>query len=186
MKNKIIVMLIIAAIGLSVGFGTNVYQKSQIKNELDVVKMEVTSYKESLNQKDQDVQKNMQQNKILNDALQEANQTIDELKDNNSTLVYLGDFKLSHYCDERRPHICGGSGVTASGSSTKVGRTVAVDPKVIPYGTKIYIEGYGWRTAEDCGSWVNNNHIDILVNTHAQAEQLGITSGGVWILVENS
>jgi 3D (Asp-Asp-Asp) domain-containing protein len=106
------------------------------------------------------------------------------LKNSEYELVYLGNFQLTHYCNERREHICGyGKGITATGTQATVGRTVAVDPKVIPYGTQIYIEGYGWRTAEDCGGGVKNRQIDILVDTHSQALSLGVQGGGVWILV---
>ena len=123
----------------------------------------------------------------IQEKLSKANKTIDDLKDSESELVYIGDFKLTHYCNEQFEHICGyGNGLTATGTQTTVGRTIAVDPKVIPYGTKVYIEGYGWRTAEDCGGAVNGNHIDILVNTHDQAESIGVKNGGVWILVKKS
>ena len=121
------------------------------------------------------------------EQLNVVNQTVSDLKSDEYKLVYLGDFKLTHYCAELYPHICGeGHGITYTGTKATVGKTIAVDPKVIPYGTKVYIEGYGWRTAEDKGAWVNDNHIDILVDTHERALGLGTQTGGVWILVENS
>lgn len=119
--------------------------------------------------------------------LEVANKTIADLKGSEYKLVYIGDFKLTHYCTEKREHICGtGTGLTATGTKVTAGRTVAVDPSVIPYGTKIYIEGYGWRVAEDCGGAVKKAHIDIAVESHSQALSLGQKSGGVWILVKNS
>ena len=119
--------------------------------------------------------------------LNAANQMASDLKSNEYNVVYLGDFELTHYCSELYPHICGeGHGITYTGTQATVGRTIAVDPRVIPYGAKVYIEGYGWRIAEDKGAWVNDNHIDILVDTHDQALELGTKTGGVWILVENS
>ena len=119
--------------------------------------------------------------------LNAANQIASDLKSNEYNVVYLGDFKLTHYCSELYPHVCGeGHGITYTGTKATVGRTIAVDSAVIPYGTKVYIEGYGWRIAEDCGGAVNDNHIDILVDTHDQALDLGTKTGGVWILVENS
>ena len=119
--------------------------------------------------------------------LNAANQMASDLKSNEYNVVYLGDFELTHYCSELYPHICGeGYGITYTGTQATVGRTIAVDPRVIPYGAKVYIEGYGWRIAEDKGAWVNDNHIDILVDTHDQALKLGTKTGGVWILVENS
>ena len=49
----------------------------------------------------------------------------------------------------------------------------------------MYIEGYGWRVAEDCGGAVNGRHIDMAVNTHANALAMGSRNSGVWILVKN-
>ena len=114
-----------------------------------------------------------------------ANETISALKSIEYELVYMGEFKLTHYCVENRSHICGnGDGLTATGTQITVGRTIAVDPKVIPYGAQVYIEGYGWRVAEDCGGAVKSKHIDIAVETHSNALSMGVKNGGVWILVK--
>lgn len=59
---------------------------------------------------------------------------------------------------------------TATGTWPKVG-TVAVDPKLIPYGTKMYIEGYGFATAEDTGGfikWSTGYAIDLFMETEAE------------------
>lgn len=61
---------------------------------------------------------------------------------------------------------------TATGTTATAGRTIAVDPKVIPYGTKVYIEGYGYRIAEDCGGF-RGNHIDIFVNRISEIPRAG-------------
>ena len=123
----------------------------------------------------------------INSELETANMTIEDFKDNEYSLVYIGDFKLTHYCCEEYKHICGtGTGITATGTKVTAGRTIAVDPKIIPYGTKVYIEGYGWRVAEDCGGAVNNKHIDVAVGTHEKALSMGTKTKGVWILVKNS
>ena len=124
----------------------------------------------------------------LNEAiskLDKANKTILDLKDTKYELVYMGEFKITHYCCEARKHICGtGSGITATGTQVTAGRTIAVDPKVIPYGTNVYIEGYGWRIAEDCGGAVKKKHIDVAVETHKEALAMGVKHEDAWILVE--
>lgn len=118
-------------------------------------------------------------------SLGTANETILALKTTEYELVYIGAFKLTHYCVEEYQHICGaGAGITATGTKVTAGRTVAIDPKVIPYGAKIYIEGYGWRTAEDCGGAVKGKQIDIAVDTHSNALSMGVANGGVWMLVQ--
>jgi 3D (Asp-Asp-Asp) domain-containing protein len=54
----------------------------------------------------------------------------------------------------------GGVGVTATGTTVRMG-AVAVDPNVIPLGTRMYIPGYGYGTAEDTGGAVIGNIIDL-------------------------
>ena len=114
-----------------------------------------------------------------------ANETISALKTIEYELVYMGEFKLTHYCTEKRDHICGnGDGLTATGTRITVGKSIAVDPDIIPYGTQVYIEGYGWRVADDCGGAVKSKHIDIAVETHSDALSMGVKNGGVWLLVQ--
>ena len=59
----------------------------------------------------------------------------------------------------------GGYTVTACGDrlTDVVGLAIAVDPNVIPYDSKVYIDGIGYRTARDCGGAIKGNHIDLLV-----------------------
>lgn len=55
----------------------------------------------------------------------------------------------------------------------KLGRTVGTDWNVIAPTTKIYIEGVGERVVEDTGSGIQGNHIDVYVDSHDEALQLG-------------
>lgn len=97
--------------------------------------------------------------------------------------VSLGVFKLSAYCTENYPHICnnGDSSTTATGTRPTAGRTIAVDPKVIPYGSKVIINGHTY-TAEDCGGGIKGNRIDIVFNTHQDALSFGIQYAEVFII----
>lgn len=61
------------------------------------------------------------------------------------------------------------------------GQTIAVDPRVIPYGTKVIIGGHIF-TAEDCDGAIQGNHIDIYVNNHAEAAALGVTNADVFLV----
>ena len=80
----------------------------------------------------------------------------------------LGNFKITYYCACEK--CCNkADGITATGSRVAEGRTIAVDPSVIPYGTKVIIGGHIF-TAEDCGGAIKQNHIDIYVNSHEEAE----------------
>ncbi|CEO21678.1 SH3 domain-containing protein [Paraclostridium sordellii] len=66
-----------------------------------------------------------------------------------------------------------GHTITATGTTPKWG-TIAVDPSVIPYGTKVYIPKFDMVfTAEDCGGAIKGNKIDIFMNSEAECNSFG-------------
>jgi len=66
-----------------------------------------------------------------------------------------------------------GYGRTATGVKAKAGHTIAVDPRVIPYGWWVYIDGVGYRRAEDTGGAMRGGKIDVFVGTESEAVQFG-------------
>lgn len=60
--------------------------------------------------------------------------------------------------------------------------TIAVDPRVIPLGTKVYVDGYGYAIAADTGSSVKGNFIDVFFNTYKEACNWGLKYVDVYIL----
>lgn len=70
-----------------------------------------------------------------------------------------------------------GYGITRSGSTATQGRTIAVDPNVIPLGTWVYIEGIGLRRAEDTGSAIKGKKIDLYFDDHTTATKFGRKKG---------
>jgi uncharacterized protein YabE (DUF348 family)/3D (Asp-Asp-Asp) domain-containing protein len=68
-------------------------------------------------------------------------------------------------------------GLTYSGTRVSEGRTIAVDPKVIPIGWWVYIDGIGFRRAEDIGSGVKGNMIDIYYENDDYAKRFGMKRG---------
>ncbi|WP_162198436.1 G5 and 3D domain-containing protein [Paenibacillus wulumuqiensis] len=70
-----------------------------------------------------------------------------------------------------------GYGVTASGAIVAEGQTVSVDPRVIPMGWWMYIEGVGYRKAEDTGSAIKGNKIDVYMKDLDAARSFGRKSG---------
>lgn len=76
-------------------------------------------------------------------------------------------------CGKYSPEVTGRVAHTATGTIPAEGRTIAVDPRVIPYGTKVVIDGMGTYVAEDCGGGVKGNHIDIYFDTHDAAVAFG-------------
>lgn len=66
-----------------------------------------------------------------------------------------------------------GDGITSTGTTPKWG-TIAVDPKIIPYGSKVYIPKFNMTfTAEDCGGAIKGNMIDIFMNSNKEAYKWG-------------
>lgn len=60
--------------------------------------------------------------------------------------------------------------------------TIAVDPSVIPYGTKLFIQGYGFAIAADTGTSIKGNKIDVYFNTYRQACDWGVKYVKVYVL----
>lgn len=71
--------------------------------------------------------------------------------------------------------------ITATGTRPRVG-TVAVDPRVIPLGTRLYVEGYGYGRAEDVGSAIKGDRIDVYFNSESEARRWGKRRVKVYIL----
>lgn len=82
------------------------------------------------------------------------------------------EFKITHYCN---CSICCGrwsGGPTASGTMPTPDHTIAVDPHVIPLGTSVLIDGVEYF-AEDTGSAIKGNRIDIYCDSHQEALDRG-------------
>ncbi len=75
----------------------------------------------------------------------------------------------------------GCNSTTATGAAAVRG-VVAVDPSVIPLGTKLYIPGYGIASAEDTGGAINGNRIDLCYNSVNEAFDWGRRTVTVYIL----
>lgn len=75
-----------------------------------------------------------------------------------------------------------GDSITATGTVPKWG-TIAVDPNVIPYGTKVYIPQFGkYFIAEDCGGGIKGNKIDIFMNSESQCNSWGKRTIDIYIV----
>jgi 3D (Asp-Asp-Asp) domain-containing protein/LysM repeat protein len=79
----------------------------------------------------------------------------------------------------------GCSGITATGVNLKENpdaKVIAVDPNVIPLGSKVYVEGYGYATAEDTGGAIQGNRIDVFIPSKDQAVDFGRKTLNVKVL----
>ena len=85
----------------------------------------------------------------------------------------LGTFLITAYCPCYECSEGYGSRIAWTGAGHKhaiPGHTIAVDKNIIPYGTKVKIEGYGDQifVAEDCGGCINGMHVDMYMSTHSE------------------
>lgn len=94
----------------------------------------------------------------------------------------LGRFTLSWYSPKELGKERPDQLRTSRGNTPKEGRTIAVDPNVIPYGSIVYIQDYGYYIAEDCGGAIKSNRIDIFTASHKYAIEQGKKVANVWVL----
>lgn len=115
----------------------------------------------------------------VNKTVQNKNTSAPNVE-NSKQGKYLGKFSATAYCNCSK--CCGkwAGGPTASGAMPQAGRTIAVDPKVIPLGTKVIINGKTY-TAEDTGSAIKGNRIDIYHSSHSSALQWGRRTVDVYL-----
>ena len=99
-----------------------------------------------------------------------------DLLDQVPQLTSLGTYKITAYCACQK--CCGKSpddpryGITATGTRATQGRTIAADPKVLPYGTVVVINGHEY-IVEDCGGAIKGNEIDLFFDDHQEAREWG-------------
>ena len=104
----------------------------------------------------------------------------DEETEPETKEISLGKFTITHYCP---CEICCGKsdGITFTGTRAVEGRTIAVDPDVIPLGSKVIIDGQEY-IAEDIGGAIKNRKLDIFVSDHQKALTLGKTTKDVYLV----
>lgn len=105
---------------------------------------------------------------IMINQYQENENKIEELKKSINNAEFLGIFQATAYA---------GDSITSRGHRPIVGWTIAVDPKVIPYGTVVYIENIGYRWADDCGGAIKGNIVDVFLSTESECRNFGRKKG---------
>lgn len=128
----------------------------------------------------------------IESAIEEDNITIDiesnKDGDTNQAIepVSLGNFKLTAYCScelccgkwaNNRPN---GVVYGAIGEELKEGYSIAVDPTVIDYNSRVLINGRVYE-AQDCGGAIKGNRIDVYFEDHNDALEFGVQYAEVFI-----
>lgn len=144
-------------------------------------------------QKDEALPEQGQQTEIIATEVPEEETTVAEIvvPVAEPEPVYIGEFKLTAYCScekccgvwaTKRPKDENGNDIvyTSTGTVAKAGRTIAVDPSVIPYGTEVEINGRTY-VAEDCGGAIKGNRIDVYFDDHNEALIFGVQYSDVYL-----
>ena len=111
---------------------------------------------------------------------------LEQLQSKRSMVMNASAYDLSYESCGKNPGDYG-YGITASGMQACYG-VVAVDPNVIPLGTKLYIASadgsyvYGCAIAGDTGGGIKGNKIDLFYNSRAEALQFGRRNVVVYFL----
>mgnify|MGYP001316302872 CR=1 FL=1 len=138
-------------------------EKQKLANEDNKLKQLEQSYRSEMNQREQ--QRNGSKN----------TKTVASTASKPNKKTEVGE-TYRMVATAYTPFCRGCSGVTSTGINVKGKqhqRIIAVDPNVIPLGTKVWVEGYGEAIAADTGSSIKGNKIDVLFKSQNQALQWG-------------
>lgn len=159
--------------------------RTELENEISSKSSELEKYKDQL-QAAKEAEALLAQQKAAEEAARQAQQNAAQDAQQGSSgsgsggsnvstdgKQSLGRFKITHYCSCFYCTGSWGGSHTASGTVPTAGRTIAVDPSVIPLGSQVIINGHVY-TAEDTGGAIKGNKIDIFVSDHATALAYGV------------
>lgn len=152
-------------------------RKKQIENKEQEIKVEneIVKKEEKEEEEVEESKKEVEKEEVV-EKREIAQKPIVE----NPQLMSLGKFKLTAYCP---CSICCGKwsgSPTASGVMPKANHTIAVDTSIIPFGTEVVINDVTY-IAEDTGSSIKGNKIDVYMDSHEAALQFGVQYAEVFI-----
>ena len=104
-------------------------------------------------------------------------------KDNKVINIKRGFDKMNGKEMEVRATAYANDYITSTGKKPRPYHTLAVDPKIIPYGSRVYIPEFNKVfIAEDCGGAIKGNRIDIYMNNEYECRQWGVRNITIIIL----
>lgn len=157
---------------------TNYVQLEQVNHSLNVT---INEQKQIINVLENENSNLKEQIIKLETEINDKDKNKDESKNDSNDTKTLGKFKISAYCHCSK--CCGKSdGITATGTKVTANRTIAVDPKVIPLGSQVIIDGKIY-IAEDVGGNIKGNRIDMYFPSHQAALNWGIKYKDVSIII---
>ena len=157
--------------------------------QLDVLNVANIDYKESMEKSFAEIDSLKDENKVLNKIIDKLNKDASKYLDGHKYLVTKTmDIVASAYT--KRDEEGTKDGITYTETEVKEGRTIAVDPKVIPLGSTVYVKSKnsnlidGFYIAEDIGGAINGNRIDIYMDSLSAAFIFGKQEVTVSVLKE--
>lgn len=142
-------------------------EASKEEKKAVVAKKKTTSKKEENTEKKSSTKK---KSKSTKKSTKKSSAKKSTKKESNK--VNLGTFKVYAYSS---------GGITASGARTKANHTVAVDPRVIPLGSKIMVNGKVYK-AEDTGGAIKGKKLDIYMPSESACRNWGVRNCTVYLL----
>lgn len=167
----------------------------RISRKSEEKKKEIEETRDIIEEEEKLLLKSIEENKILLERVKsekgEIQGLLSEIKKRIAMvqppgLTLTGEWDMvatAYYAHGRGGNDINGNGITAIGLRARKG-IVAVDPRVIPLGTKLYIPGYGEALAADTGGWIKGNRVDLCFETLPECYRYGRRKIKIY-LVEN-
>ncbi|WP_245831762.1 PcsB-like coiled-coil domain-containing protein [Oceanobacillus senegalensis] len=157
----------------------------QKKATLESKKKEITSLVKELKTKDSnlasleaDIKESLKPDK------QQASQTVKKVQENSNKQENKDKETFTVTATAYTVSSAGGSGITYTGINLRKNpnaKVIAVDPSVIPLGSVVHVEGYGYAVAGDIGGAINGKKIDVFVPNQKAAMNWGVRTVKVTI-----
>ncbi|MGM0365643.1 MAG: 3D domain-containing protein [Actinomycetota bacterium] len=156
-------------------------QYDRISRESEEKKEEIEQLKQQIVLQEQRLRESIAKNKVLLEQVKsersEVQSLLAEIKKRIERiqppgLKLVGEWEMTATAYYSGGGGLSGNGITAIGLRVRKG-IVAVDPKVIPLGTKLYIPGYGEAFAGDTGGRIKGNRIDLAFESLAECYRFG-------------
>lgn len=142
---------VVAIILSGVGFA----KAYSIQAAYDEQSQQMQLYKDELNEAQASIQENTKY-KAMYECIQVERNQLQEQVDELSKWKALGQFTITYYWPGEDIY----GSLTSTGVIAQEGKTIAVDPSIIPYGSTVLIDGKEYL-AQDCGGTIKGNKIDI-------------------------
>lgn len=145
--------------------GIGFAQAKAVESKYQEQSKQMELYRQELNEAQSLIQENTSY-KAAYECVQVERDQLQKQVDELSKWKSLGQFVITYYWPGEDQY----GKLTSTGSIAQEGKTIAVDPTVIPYGSTIKINGNEYL-AEDCGGVIKGNKIDIFVENPKHQKQ---------------